>query len=83
MRSVILIASEGFDSTTDVVCQWLYHYGHLFIRVNREDECRVVEIKIGKTMDLLIEVNGLYCFRLSQVKSFWYRRGGLTSITRN
>lgn len=69
---MILIISENNERTTTEIIRWLISLDKKFIRVH-EDE--VFEIKIhGKRIYIKSQRN---CFFIDEIKSVWYRRGGL------
>jgi ATP-GRASP peptide maturase of grasp-with-spasm system len=69
---MILIISKKQETTTNEVIKWLLAMDKKFIRVH-EDE--VFEIKT-KEKRIYIESHR-NCFYIDEIKSVWYRRGGL------
>jgi len=72
---MILIFSEECERTTDEVVQWLILNGKKFLRINREDEVRILNVSPSKGI-IEVEVNGRV-FDLCQFSNIWYRRGSL------
>jgi len=67
---MILILSEESDFSTTQVIEWLNIMNKKWIRINREDEISINYI--GNDIQFLLkDIN----FLLSEIKSFWYRRG--------
>ncbi|HCX98900.1 MAG TPA: grasp-with-spasm system ATP-grasp peptide maturase [Bacteroidales bacterium] len=74
---MVLIFSEDCERTTDEVAQWLISNGKKFLRINREDEVKIVNISPTKGV-IEVEVNGRV-YDLCQFSQVWYRRGSLAS----
>ncbi|BDX39654.1 hypothetical protein CYCD_30090 [Tenuifilaceae bacterium CYCD] len=72
---MILIISEEFERTTDEVLQWLLFHGISFLRVNKEDSLKIVELSLNCER-LLFEFNGKV-FNINDFDTVWYRRGNL------
>lgn len=72
---MILIFSEKNDYSTYEVCKWLYFFNADFIRINKEDLVRLIELDIPHTK-ITIEVDGNQ-IDLNKITSIWYRRGFL------
>jgi hypothetical protein len=70
---MILIFSEESERTTDEVVQWLISYGASFLRINKEDEVKIVQISPSVGV-IEIEVKG-NTFDLCKFDQIWYRRG--------
>jgi len=76
-RNLIIIGSENHDPSTDIVCTWIRNLGFEFIRLNNEDTISVLDIFLdNQQVDILFSYKKRQ-FYLSNIKSFWYRRGGL------
>lgn len=74
----ILILSTDFEQTTVMVMKWLKKFGQAVVRINRETPIKIGTIDLGdKTTDFSI-VQNKEVLTLSEVKSYWYRRGGIT-----
>lgn len=69
---MILVISNEADYSTSQVVNWLHFYNADFIRVNQED---LLDIEFPQE-DILFR-NHDFSFRLSDIKSVWYRRGFL------
>lgn len=72
---MVLLLSEEFERTTDEVVQWLLTYGIGFLRINKEDEVKIVSVSPSRGT-LEVEVKGSV-YDLSQFSHVWYRRGSL------
>lgn len=79
MKSLILIFSQDFESTTNVVLQWLEYYDQKFYRINTEDhvECNYIKL-LGTELRFELIINKKDYIRSSDIKSFWYRKGNVT-----
>ncbi|CAM1356380.1 grasp-with-spasm system ATP-grasp peptide maturase [Tenacibaculum ascidiaceicola] len=71
---MILILSDQFDQSTNVVIDWLKYFNVPFFRINENDLCEIVEISIGSINRILIKINNKV-IDLNEVSSYWYRRG--------
>jgi len=75
---MLLILSEEKDLTTNEVIDWLFLYNIDFIRINKEDDIIIKEIRLnsGKVecIKLFIE-NRKIDIDLVNIKAYWYRRG--------
>lgn len=69
---MILIISSYNDYSTTTVIEWLNFFNKKWIRINENDEIHLNFI--GN--DIVFNVNSL-SFKLSEIKSCWYRRGFL------
>lgn len=67
---MILILSDTFDSTTTEVIKWLEYHNKKWIRINTQDP---VELR-WEGVEIIITTTATE-IRLSEVHSFWYRRG--------
>lgn len=68
---MVLIFSSKHDMTTLVVIEWLEYYGMNWVRINGEDK---IDLEfLGEDVKFTTSENE--SFLLSQIKSFWYRRG--------
>ncbi|SDP99132.1 ATP-GRASP peptide maturase, grasp-with-spasm system [Mucilaginibacter sp. OK268] len=77
MKKKVLIMSQHFDRSTDIVLQWLNYYGASYIRVNHGDVLKVRKINIDKgNTEITIRHNSVE-FSLSEITGFWYRRGNV------
>lgn len=74
----ILICSDEKEGSTDIVCDWLNHYKQPFLRISSKNIIRIHDVRISnKECDIQFALDGkMYC--LSEIKSYWYRRSGLT-----
>jgi ATP-GRASP peptide maturase of grasp-with-spasm system len=75
---MILIISEEADYSTSIVVDWLLHFNANWVRINGTDKISAsfegTDVKIsGKDIN----------FKLSEVKSVWYRRGRLNLNYKN
>jgi hypothetical protein len=74
---MILIISEQCDTSTDVVCDWLNHFGEKYIRVNLE-ECILNGLNIQLTSKYDMDFSSKsFSLKYSEIKSVWFRRGYL------
>lgn len=69
---MILIISINNDYSTTTVIEWLNFFNKKWIRINENDEIHLDFI----INDVIFNVNEL-SFKLSEIKSCWYRRGFL------
>ncbi len=70
---MILIISNEYEPTTDLVIDWLISKNACFIRINSEDISQVLQTnKISPTSDVLM-VNGKQ-INFDQINVIWYRR---------
>lgn len=67
---MILILSEPFDTSTTDVIEWLDFYNKKYVRVNANDP---IEIEFHGN-DVVFKIDTI-SFKLSEIKSFWFRRG--------
>lgn len=75
---MILILSIKNDPCTEDVLSWLMAFHVSFIRINPEDIVHLEKFEIHPERESIIfEVNNQKV-NLSQITSFWYRRGDLT-----
>lgn len=75
---MILVISEEIERTTDEVLQYLLLHGIFFLRINKEDSLKIVEISLSSER-LLFEFNEKI-FNIYDFDTVWYRRGNLNSI---
>lgn len=68
---MIVILSERKDKTTTEVIKWLEYYNYKWTRMNMEDSIQVQNV----VNDVVLKINDESEIHLSEVKSFWYRRG--------
>ncbi|HQB77510.1 hypothetical protein DSECCO2_79870 [anaerobic digester metagenome] len=74
---MILIFSEELEQTTDEVVQWLISQGISFLRINKEDSIKIIELSLNNER-LLLELNGKI-FNINEFDAIWYRRGNLNN----
>ncbi len=78
---MILILSSASDFPTDLVISWISSVKEKFVRVNESDKVELIKISINnkRGCDVEMQITNIYeekCnVRLSDIKSFWYRRG--------
>jgi ATP-GRASP peptide maturase of grasp-with-spasm system len=72
---MVLIFSEEFERTTDEVVQWLITYDIDFLRINKEDEVKIVSVSPNRGT-IEVEVKGKV-YDLCKFSYVWYRRGSL------
>jgi len=73
-NNVILIVSDEFDLSTNMVIEWLIHFNETFFRINAEDEVLIEYVTISNSeSDFKITVRDKEV-SLSDVKSCWFRR---------
>lgn len=68
---MVLIFSSNSDNSTLVVSEWLDYKKISWIRINGEDKIRIEFL--GNDIRFFLPNN--FSFLLSEIKSFWYRRG--------
>lgn len=76
MSQVIFIVSENNDVSTDIVMDWISHFGGTAIRVNPDTRFVFKKLMIDSIgfNSLSFEVNHAeYC--CDDITAFWYRRG--------
>lgn len=74
---MILIISEESERTTDEVVQWLLNNNVKFLRINKEDNLKILCIN-PSTGEALVEVNDIV-YDLDTFDPVWYRRGYFNS----
>jgi len=74
---MLLIQSSETDNTTSYVIQWLMYYGVKFQRVNGEMSIFSCDFRLesGKDIEITLSNTKGESIELSQVSTFWYRRG--------
>ncbi len=70
---MILILSDGNDTSTTFVIEWLDYLGREWVRVNAGDP-----VRLEFTGNDIRFTSEKFSFRLSEVTSYWYRRGFFT-----
>jgi len=70
IKRMILILSDETDSSTTNVVEWLYYLKKDFIRINAQTKIKLDFV--GNDVILITDDN---LIKLSDIKSFWYRRG--------
>lgn len=75
----ILIVSDEEDNSTNEVIDWIHYYEKPFIRINETDEIELIDLTIfGNAVDFtLLIANTNTIFKLSEIGSYWYRRGDI------
>ena len=72
----LVILTEQSDKSADMVCQWLYHWGCEFLRINEDSSINpMVKVsfeKEGNTSTLRLHGEE---FQLNEIKTTWFRRG--------
>lgn len=80
---MILILTDIFEPTTDLVIDWLNYFGKKFVRISSRDPIYIKRIYFqdGKLEALLrAKVNDTYIWiDTAQVSSYWYRRSKFTA----
>lgn len=75
---MILICSEVIEPTTDVVCGWLSFFKKKYIRISSNDLIEISAVYINDDfIDIDFAINNID-FKMSQIKSYWYRRSWLS-----
>lgn len=69
---MVLILSEDNDLSTIEVIEWLEFYGVKWVKITKEDE-----FKLNFIGDDINFKSKRYNFNISDIKSFWFRRGYL------
>ena len=73
---MILIVSQSNDRSTGDVMDWLLAWGKQVVRVNDNDTIRSIRITMDKQSVSVRLLCGNKEIDLSEVESFWFRRGG-------
>jgi ATP-GRASP peptide maturase of grasp-with-spasm system len=74
---MLLIISEVNDLSTSQVMKWLQHYNVKSLRINKEESINIEKILIANSsIECILNVRD-FSFKLSDIKSYWYRRGNL------
>lgn len=76
---MIFVCSDSTDFSTTHVIKWINYLGGSYIRFNENDKIRFLKT-IGLT-DFLFELQtetSKKIFKFSEIKSYWYRRGGMS-----
>lgn len=68
---MVLIISSTSDKSTFAVSEWLDFKGIKWVRINGEDKVSLEFL--GNDINFVISTG--VSFSLSEIKSFWYRRG--------
>lgn len=74
---MILVISEEIERTTDEVLQYLLLHGISFLRINKEEPLKILELSLNCER-LLFEFNGKV-FNINDFDTVWYRRGYFSS----
>lgn len=79
---MILIITNQTDISTCDVIDWISYFKKPFIRLNKEDRINLLEVDLQSsdpnlTSDFMIKCNINGNIKLSEVKAYWYRKGGL------
>jgi ATP-GRASP peptide maturase of grasp-with-spasm system len=73
----ILICSDLSESSTDTVCSWLSYYNKNFLRISNENVITIKEVIIKNNyLDIIFNIDEIE-YKLSNIKSYWYRRSRL------
>ena len=80
---MIVIFSNQEDASTSDVIKWLIKDNHHFIRINKEEKMSIIKLEINTE-----EEDFQLCYKgqkvnISDVKSVWYRRGGMSFAEEN
>lgn len=70
---MVLIISEENERTTDEVVQWIVNNNVKFLRINKEDNFKIICINTSSG-EALVEVKG-DIYDLNTFDTVWYRRG--------
>ena len=75
----ILIVSDEADNSTNEVIDWINYFDKPFIRINETDEIKLIDLTlIGKNVDFTLKIGSTNTtFKLSEIGSYWYRRGDI------
>lgn len=77
---MLLIQTDASEISTDYVIHWLKHFGVPFCRINETCKIDLQDFDIQKSIVLQIHyltLNTTTTLNLSDVSSYWYRRGEL------
>ncbi|KGE12742.1 grasp-with-spasm system ATP-grasp peptide maturase [Sphingobacterium deserti] len=73
----VLIISQNFDVTTDLVIKWLIRFNIKFLRLNLGDVVTVKRMEIrNEGFDFVIDKNGVE-INSNEILSVWYRKGNI------
>lgn len=77
---MLLIQTNTNEPSSDHVIHWLQHYAVPFCRINESCKIDLLNFDIEKPISIQIhypELNTVTTLNLSEVSSYWYRRGRL------
>lgn len=84
---MILLFSNSFEPTTNVVIDWLLHYQKKVIRVNLDDgnmaDFHLVSKKKDESAEVQVDFHFTYngkTVRFSDIEGYWFRRGGMPPL---
>ena len=81
---MLLIQTNASEPSTDYVTHWLQHFGMPFCRINETCRIGLQDFDIQKPITLKIhysKLNTATTLNLSDVSTYWYRRGKLVLNT--
>jgi len=74
---MILILSDRYDQSTNDVIDWLISNKAKFKKINQDDVLKLVRLALEDSkVQIILEFNN-EIINLDEIKSYWYRRGGL------
>lgn len=78
---MVLILSDNLDPSTNRVIDWLNYLHIKWFRVNESDTIRIINIEFNgnAVSQIRLLVNDTTEIDLTQIKSYWYRRGFLNT----
>lgn len=78
---MILILSDNQDPSTNRVIDWLNFFHAKWFRINESDTIRIIHIEFNRNTvsKIRLLVNDRTEIDLTQIKSYWYRRGFLNT----
>lgn len=77
---ILLITNETDHSTNDVI-DWIHFgYNQPFVKIGSNTHIFIEEVTLSKSCetDVTIRINGSKSLKLSEVSTYWYRRGQVT-----
>ncbi|MVO07677.1 grasp-with-spasm system ATP-grasp peptide maturase [Flavobacterium sp. TP390] len=76
-NKLILICSDENEPSTDIVCSWLNYHNKKFLRISEKNLITIKKIIIeNKNVDIIFDIDD-FEYKLSELKSYWYRRSQL------
>ena len=81
-ENFVLIVSQDGDDSTSIVIKWVLRLGGKVFRTGNQNNISAIEIEnVNKEFDIIFTVNKINEIKLSQIKSFWYRKSELNLLS--